>query len=180
MRHEVHYEILMPVQRPSPLLTGVQFLAAVLLGILLMPAGAHVMEMSSKLALPPDQYMTVQGLYRGWALFGVPVVLALVVTLAHAILLRGNRTARLWAGLSFLLIATSQVVFWVYTWPMNRLTRNWTVMPDQFEEARRQWEYSHALNAGLTLLAFVALLVAILTSRGMALPAQLSGPPARR
>lgn len=176
MRHEIHYQILMPVQKPAPLLTSVQFVAALLIGILLMPAGAHLAEMAHKLALPPDEYMTVQNIYRGWALFGIPVVLALVATLLLTILLRRNRAACLWSAFSFLCLAVSQAIFWTYTWPMNRLSRNWTVMPEPFEEARRQWEYSHAANAGLTFLAFCALLLAILASRGLALPAQSPGP----
>jgi hypothetical protein len=43
----------------------VQFLAVMLTALALIPAGAHLFE------LPQDAYETVQGVYAGWALFGV-------------------------------------------------------------------------------------------------------------
>jgi hypothetical protein len=34
------------------------------------------------------------------------------------------------------------------------VTDNWTLQPENWEALRRQWEYSHAVNAGVTFLAF--------------------------
>jgi hypothetical protein len=45
----------------------------------------------------------------------------------------------------------------MFTYPINRATDNWTVLPEAFEVARRQWEYSHAVNAVLTFAGFVAI-----------------------
>ena len=45
----------------------VSFIALVLTAIALIPAGAHVFEMSGKMKLGRDAYFVVQGLYRGWA-----------------------------------------------------------------------------------------------------------------
>ena len=61
-----------------------------------------------------------------------------------------------------MLLATTQVVFWVFIYPMNAITSNWTVMPDNLEAVRRQWEYAHAVNAGLTLLALALVIAAAL------------------
>ncbi len=44
---------------------------------------------------------------------------------------------------------------------MNVLTQNWTMPPPNLAAARTQWEYSHAVNAVLTFLAFVAAALAI-------------------
>jgi hypothetical protein len=44
------------------------------------------------------------------------------------------------------------------------LTRSWTVAPENLEMARRQWEYSHAINAGFVLLALVLIVSAVLAS----------------
>jgi len=41
-------------------------------------------------------------------------------------------------------------------------TDNWTVLPETFEAARRQWEYSHAVNAVLTFVAFVSVVLSVL------------------
>ena len=46
---------------------------------------------------------------------------------------------------------------------MNVATNNWTITPQDFEAVRRQWEYSHAINAVLTLVAFVTITLSALT-----------------
>lgn len=66
---------------------------------------------------------------------------------------------------AFLLIAATQFIFWTFTYPANAATNNWTVIPDNFEGWRQQWEYSHAINALLTFLAFVLLALSILETR---------------
>jgi hypothetical protein len=72
---------------------AVWLLALVSVGICLVPAGAHLFELPNKIGLPPDQYMIVQRIYAGWALFGVPIVAALALTLAHAAMVRSSRAA---------------------------------------------------------------------------------------
>jgi hypothetical protein len=46
------------------------------------------------------------------------------------------------------------IIFYFYTQPANVVTNNWTLQPENWEALRRQWEYSHAVNAGVTFLAF--------------------------
>ena len=46
---------------------------------------------------------------------------------------------------------------------MNVATNNWTITPQDFEAVRRQWEYSHAVNAMLTFVAFVTITLSALT-----------------
>jgi hypothetical protein len=135
----------------------VRFLAILAVGICLIPAGAHLFELPNKISLPPDQYMTVQRIYAGWALFGIPIIAALLLTLAHTVLVRAEPTA-FWLSLAaFVCLVLTQAIFWTFTYPMNLASHNWTVMPENFEAARRQWEYSHAVNAILTFAAFVAI-----------------------
>ena len=52
----------------------VSFIALVLTAIALVPLGAHVFEMPGKMKLGRDAYFVVQGLYRGWAWFGIAVI----------------------------------------------------------------------------------------------------------
>lgn len=139
-----------------------RMLAIVVVAICLVPAGAHFFEMGNKLALPPAEYMVVQQIYRGWAFFGIAVFAALALTLGHTIMVWRVPAARWPSLLSFLAIAATQAIFWTYTYPMNALTRNWTVMPADLESARRQWEFSHAVNAGITLAALVLIVLAAL------------------
>lgn len=140
----------------------VRFFSVLFVAICLVPAGAHLFEMLNKLALPPSEYMTVQRIYAGWAFFGIPIYAAILLTFAHTLLAWQQPAAR-WLSLgSLLALLLTQAIFWIYTYPMNTLTRNWTVTPDDLEAARRQWEYSHAVNAGITFLALVLIIAAVL------------------
>lgn len=146
----------------------VTLLAIISIAIYLVPAGAHVFELANKMALPPDAYMTVQKIYAGWALFGIVIAIALAATLAQTLLMRAHRTAFLLSLLAFFGLAATQVVFWTFTYPMNAVTQFWTVMPEPFEAARRQWEYSHAAGAALTFLSLIAIVLAALLYRDRA------------
>jgi hypothetical protein len=148
----------------SPVET-VRPLAVLAVGICLIPAGAHLFELPNKIGLPPEQYMTVQRIYDGWALFGAPIFAALLLTAMFAVRVRDEPAPFRLALIAFACIVLTQVIFWTFTYPMNAASRNWTVMPQSFEAARRQWEYSHAVNALLTFAAFVAITLAASASR---------------
>ena len=66
---------------------------------------------------------------------------------------------------SFLLIAANLAIFFVWTFPTNQATNNWTVVPKNWNKLRIQWEYSHAGNALVTFVAFCALTLSVLTTR---------------
>jgi hypothetical protein len=61
---------------------------------------------------------------------------------------------------SVLFIAASLVIFFVWTFPTNQATNNWTVVPKNWNELRIQWEYSHAANAVVTFAALVCVVIA--------------------
>lgn len=114
--------------------------------------------------LSPEEYIVAQRAYDAWALFGIAIFGALISTLWHAYVMRGNGAAVLLSLASFLLLCGTQIVFWIYTYPTNVATRNWTSMPDQFEAVRRQWEYSHAVSTVLAFAALVAIILAVLAN----------------
>ena len=134
----------------------VQLLAIVAAALYLVPAGAHLFELPHKMALSTAEYMTVQQIYAGWELFGIVIAIALLATLTNTLLVRADRRAFRWSLVAFLALAATQGVFWVFTYPINVATRFWTISPELFEAARRQWEYSHAASALLTFVALVA------------------------
>lgn len=146
-------------------LDAVQIIAALAVAVCLVPAGAHLAELANKMRLSDADYMTVQNIYRGWALFGIPIFTALAALFVHTILVRHSRRAVIFSLIALLCIVATQAIFWTYTYPMNALTRNWTVTPSDLDAARQQWEISHAVNAGLTFLAFATLMFSILESR---------------
>ena len=140
-------------------LTLVRVCALLLVALSLVPGAAHVSELPNKIALPRDHYMLVQQIYRGWALFGILIFAALAATAAQALLLRHQRTAFRLSLSAFLCLAAAQAVFWLFTYPVNVASANWTRIPEDFEAARRQWEYSHAAGAALTGAALIALIL---------------------
>ena len=62
-------------------------------------------------------------------------------------------------------MAATLVIFFAWTYPANVATQNWTVSPPNWDELRRQWEYSHAVNAGLNFVAFCLVALASVTAR---------------
>jgi hypothetical protein len=44
-------------------------------------------------------------------------------------------------------------VFFAWIYPANQATSNWTVLADDWEQLRAQWEFSHAGNAVLIFIA---------------------------
>ena len=149
----------------SPSLYGLdalRIITVVSVAIYLIPEGAHFFEMFNKSKLAPGEYMIVQRIYNGWALFGVAIVLALGCTLFHAIAMWRHPWSRRLSLASFASLIGTQAIFWSFIYPMNSLTENWTAMPDNFEAVRRQWECAHATSAGATLLALVLVLCAVI------------------
>ena len=138
----------------------VQLLALVLTAVALAPAAAHVFELPNKLPLSRDAYLTVQRVYRGWNRLGILVVAALAATMWLALI--SEPPADLAAAIAFTAILMTQVVFWSVTFPVNRLTHNWTEAPEDWERLRDRWEISHAASALLNFIAFVCVAVAIL------------------
>ena len=140
----------------------VQFLAVVLTALALVPGGAHVFALLNKINLGAEQYFIVQNIYRGWALFGVVLIGALIADLALALMLRRRGGAPFVLALLGLCgVALTLVVFFLWTYPANQATANWTTIPDHWEQLRRQWEYSHAVNAVITFLALCSVTLSV-------------------
>lgn len=71
---------------------AVQLLTIVLAALCLVPAGAHLFALPGKIGLAAEAYLTVQQIYRGWALFGI----ALFATIASAGVLAFSAAANRW------------------------------------------------------------------------------------
>jgi hypothetical protein len=140
----------------------VQFLALTLTALALVPSGAHLFALPNKINLVAEQYFIVQNIYRGWSLFGVALIGALIANLALALLLRGRGAPFVLALFAFLCIALTLVVFFIWTYAANQATNNWMVIPDNWEQLRREWEYSHAANAVVTFAALCSVTLSVL------------------
>jgi len=158
------------------MLTALRLGTVLLTALALVPAGAHLFELPNKIGLPREAYLVAQGLYRGWALFGVVWFGALLANLALALALRrrGLRAACRAALGAGLLLALAFAVFFAWTWPANQATANWTLAPPGWEALRLRWEYSHAANA---VILFLALCLSVLSALGTAERQEGTGGP---
>jgi hypothetical protein len=137
--------------------------------IVLVPSGAHVLEMTAKLAMDRADYFTAQRIYLGWALFGVPIIVKIVLDATLAFLLRRrDRRAALGALASSVLIAAGLAAFFALVQPANVATANWAVQVPDWEALRSRWEFGHLAVAVLTALAFGAISLAAIA--GSVLP----------
>jgi glucan phosphoethanolaminetransferase (alkaline phosphatase superfamily) len=128
-----------------------------------MAAGfAHLLELPNKINLSREDYLTVQQIYRGWSLLGIVVVGALLSTLVLTVMIRQNQNEFRLTLIALVCIAASLAVFFIYTYPANKQTNNWTVLPENWEGLRKQWEYSHATGAVLYLIALMTLIISVL------------------
>jgi hypothetical protein len=139
-----------------------QFLAIMLTALALVPGGAHLAALPNKMKMAQAAYFIAQQIYAGWALFGVVLLSALGANLALTIMLRKLGRPFGYALAAFLFIAANLAIFFIWTLPTNQATSNWTVVPENWDELRMQWEYSHAVNAGVTFMALVCVVVAVL------------------
>ena len=139
-----------------------QFLAIILTALALVPSGAHLAALPNKIAMAQAAYFVAQQIYAGWALFGVVLFGALATNLVHTIVLRRLGQSFGYALASFLLIAANLAIFFIWTFPTNQATNNWTVVPKNWNALRIQWEYSHAANAVVTFAALVCVVIAVL------------------
>jgi len=139
----------------------IQFLAIILTALALVPSGAHLAALPNKMAMAQTAYFAQQ-IYAGWARFGIVLFGALATNLAHTIVLRRLGRSFGYALASFLLIAANLGIFFVWTFPTNQATNNWTVVPNNWSKLRIQWEYSHAVNAVVTFAALVCVVIAAL------------------
>lgn len=144
----------------TPMMT-IRFLAVIFTGCALIAPGAHLFELPRKLRMSEDHYYIVQNIYLGWWVAGLLLPAAFVADIVLMLILT-NRVAW-WLGVGAVaLIGINLAIFAIWTLPVNLATDNWAKRLANWEELRRRWEYSHAINAGITFLAFCAVTLAAL------------------
>jgi hypothetical protein len=143
---------------------SLRFVSLLFTAIVLGAGLAHLFALPNKIHLPREEYLTVQQIYRGWALLGIVLIVALISTLVLTVKVRRRPRTFALTLTALLCIAVALVVFFTFTYPANRQTENWTMLPDDWQKLRIQWEYSHAAGAVLHLIALCALIGSVLAS----------------
>lgn len=139
----------------------VRFFSLLLVGLALGAGLAHVFALPNKMDLPGDVYLVVQQIYSGWTLLDLVAIGALALLGLQTILVRQRPRTFLLSLAAFLAMAVAQALFWILSFPADRATEGWTMLPPDWPILRDQWEYSHAAGAGLELVAFVALIASV-------------------
>jgi len=143
-------------------LKSARFFSLLFVALVLAPALAHLLELPNKIDLSSEEYLVVQQIYRGWQLLGIVIYGALLSTLVLTIRVRHQPMVFGLTLAAFLCLLAAHVLFWIFTFPANKETLYWTVLPDNWMALRAQWEYSHAAGAVLNLVAFVMLVLSVL------------------
>ncbi|HXD44513.1 MAG TPA: DUF1772 domain-containing protein [Pseudolabrys sp.] len=142
-----------------------QFFALILTALALVPVGAHLAALPNKIGLNEASYFIAQRVYDDWAWFGVALIGAILANAAVAIAARGQMAPFVLAAFAALLMLGTLAIFFAFTFPANQATANWTMVPDDWQFLRRQWEFSHAVNAVITFAAFCCLSLSVILSR---------------
>lgn len=146
-----------------------KLLTLALTALVVIPGGAHLFELPAKMGMAEADYFTVQSIYAGWALFAVAIFASIAANGYLSWTLRGtDRVAARWALASAVLICLTLVIFFIWVFPGNQATENWTSIPSNWVELRRNWEYGHAANAVITFIALLATGRAIIGGRAKA------------
>ena len=140
----------------------IRFTTMLFTAITLSALMAHLLELRVKINLSKENYQTVQEIYSGWQWLGIFEIGAILLALIWVITDRKvpNIYPLLLSALVCFII--SIIIFFTYTFPTNQATESWTNLPDNWDELRKTWEYSHAIRALFSLTGFSILVVALL------------------
>jgi hypothetical protein len=138
------------------------FVALLATALALGGALAHAFALPNKIGMGRDAYFVAQTIYSGWDSLAYVLAVELVGMLAVIFHYRAEPRVFLPACVALGGLIGAQIVFWVWTFPANQATENWTSQPANWELLRSQWEYSHLAGAGFQTIAMIALIVAIL------------------
>ena len=124
------------------------FFASLFFTSLVLAVGlAHLLSLPNKIVLSNEEYIVAQRAYDNWSLVSIIILCAIVSTLLQAIRLRGRRDVFVPALIALICLVIAQVIFWLFTFPANQQTHNWTILPVNWIDIRNKWEYSHAAAA---------------------------------
>jgi hypothetical protein len=126
---------------------------------------SHLLELPGKINLSLENYQMVQGIYKGWALLGIVEIAAIILLFAWIIVDRRNRNIFPFLLSALIFFIASLVIFFVFTFPTNTITANWTQLPKNWETLRETWEYSHAVRGILNLMGFCLLINGLLKEK---------------
>ena len=127
---------------------------------------AHVMELPNKLQLDGPLWLAVQQhLYNGWGpVIGAPTEIGgLIISVALAALHRKCRPTMVLYSVAAIAYGATILSFFLLNAPVNEAVNGWTpqTLPADWDRYRRQWEIGHAIAALLSVMALLAMVMAV-------------------
>ena len=138
------------------------FVALMATALALGAALAHALELPNKISMSREAYFTVQQIYAGWNRLAFLLAIELTGMLALLVIYWREPAVMRPVAVALACLVAAQVIFWVWTFPANVATENWTMQPENWEQLRAEWEYSHLAGAVFQTGAMAALVVAVL------------------
>lgn len=141
----------------------VSFLSLFFTALALCPYVAHLMAFPNKMEMTREEYFIAQQVYSGWAYSSILIMLSFISAIVLSALAKDHEIVLRFALGAAFCIGMSLMVFFVFTFPVNQITENWTLQPHSWQDLRIQWEYSHAFNAVLYMAAEALLIMSVLS-----------------
>lgn len=151
------------------LLKSWRFITIILSALVTGMALCHALELPAKMQYSASQYIAIQNSL--YVAFGPPNIGAIIepaaplAAIGLAVLVRKRRPAfqLTLVAIAFMVLAFP-VIFFAFTEPVNAAIRNATPesIPENWEQLRNQWEYSHLARFICHFAAFSALVLSVL------------------
>lgn len=140
------------------------FIAMILTACAFAPAAAHLVQLPERLALSDLDYLFLQRIDGGGAMYWLLVAGALVADVMLVFLYRRRPQGRL-VSLAAVFMALAVLVGFLWIYPAARETAGWTLLPADWQQLRGRWEYAQATNAVLIFLSLCVLILAAPSGR---------------
>jgi hypothetical protein len=152
-------------------MTGIQtwrFITLMLASLSLSPSMAHLLEMPQRMKFDQQLWVQVTVFENVYRLFGsvgaVFEVGAILAAIVLTTLVRKHCSGFYWTLAGTLLLVLALVSWILFVAPMNAEFAQWLTnpVPVNWTRYRDQWEYAHAINAVIKLLALSLLVLSVL------------------
>jgi hypothetical protein len=144
-----------------------RFLALMLAALSLSPSIAHLLELPQRMKFDQQLWVQVTVFENVYRLFGsvgaVFEIGAILAAIVLTVLVRKHRSFY-WTLAGAALLGVALISWLLFVAPMNAEFAQWLTnpVPANWTRYRDQWEYTHAVNAVIKLLALSFLVISVL------------------
>ena len=141
-----------------------RFVTLILAAFALVLPVIDLLELPRKIRLSKDDYETAQ--YIGQGLAWLEFVRFGAILSISILLFYERENGRLYRpALGAFVGQLLMVIIFIFTLPVIVNTRSWTYFPDSWVQLRQQWEYLHAADAIIGIIAFLLLSYALVRGK---------------